>query len=114
MAEEIVKQSELKPANFIFKDNLTFGQKKLLKLLNDKIKSQEVIYSEDIQRLYMEVNCPDGTYKGMDYRTGCHVTKEAKFGSWHIKSYSMQWFRNNLGSCILKGKLLAIPVIQID
>ena len=27
---------------------------------------------------------------------------------------AVQWFRNNLGSAILKGKILAIPVIEIN
>ena len=114
----IEKKSNLKPVSF---DNggrgLTKGQQMLLNLLSEKLKNNEPITKEDVTDLYINVQCPkrrayrygqlpDGTWGMME--------KDIDNTDWTMRYSSRQWFKNNLGSCIVKGKLLAIPVIDIS
>lgn len=118
---EIIKTSSLQPASFENNKPLSYGQKNLLKLLTDKINNKEVVTKEDIVECYWEAVCDnDGKiirwedrYVGLPDQKWKQIPIEYNKNSYKIKSAAMQWFKTNLGNCILKGKLLVIPVIEI-
>lgn len=117
---DIAKNSELNPVNFdnSFND-LTKGQTLLLQLLVNKLETKTPITKEDIETCYIQSVSNNGIKKiftlesngigGYHYR---NIDTDLKT-HWATKSKSLQWFKMNLGSCILKGKLLVIPVIEI-
>lgn len=125
---EVAKQLNVQPASFGVHQAyaLTKGQKLIIELLNRCIREQRVLTREDITRCWIAAMCRDGYWlRYQDYQsyidtTGTlryrYVTKErpAEVNGWTERYTSMPWFRNNLGSCIIKGGILAIPVIQID
>lgn len=109
----------------LHEDNLTSAQKALLKLLQTKLTKKEVITKEDILTLYLlEVKGsetyrkygtkphpnPEYTHRITDYDNyTTHKWREV----YGIQNTAVNWFKNNLGSCIIKGKLLVIPVIEL-
>lgn len=120
---ELEVAPNLSPASFDGRKPLTTGQKNLLKLLTDKITKGEVITKQDIVRCYFDTIAINGKvfreryrYEG-SYREGTskrvYFDQEFTVHDWVIQTGAMTWFKLNLGICILKGKLLAIPVIEI-
>ena len=116
---DVIKSSELSAASFIdIKDNLSYGQRNLLQLLKEKISSNTAITKSDIIDCYIKSCSKDG--KTIRYRYNLsqkygsivcrYFTKEDK----EILRFAKSWFQNNLGACILKGKLLVIPIIDIN
>ncbi len=104
---------------------LTDAQKALLKLLSEKLKKKEILDRDEILEFYLKHIKKDETYQervtryGYDAR-GNHTeyyTGEVKILKWRdhsdIRAVSTAWFKTNLGSVILKGKLFIIPVIEI-
>ena len=110
------------PINF---DNsqvkMTKGQKNLLKMLSNALETNTPISREDIfncwakqypnKQSIREVSKFDWENNKWVYN---HVKYKIEWENGYDKTTSMAWFKNNLGSCILKGKLLAIPVINIE
>ncbi len=121
---KLSKASSLKPSSFDANiARLTLGQTNLLNFLIQSIKKNAIIKKSDISLLYCASLSKDGqtipvkyfasTKKGIEiykYKTLPFV--EAIQTS-YIKNNSIQWFKNNLGTCIIKGKILAIPVIEV-
>lgn len=102
----------------------TLPIKLILNLLMDKIKENKVITLEDIKNARAENGMQkrrNGTGNGwfLD-KEGKREWRQAKTkeewlsSSYCWDSFSIQWFKLNLGAAILKGKILAVPVIQID
>jgi hypothetical protein len=115
---ELSRQSDLSAASFLYKDvNVTEGQRALLHLLHDRISNKMPITQEDIIDLYFDVCSKNGRTirirKGMNWN---QVTTAIEADKDHpeVRYKARQWFMNNLGNCIIKGKLLVIPVIEID
>jgi hypothetical protein len=127
MENQLEKQSNLVPASFDRPTvKMTTGQTALLNLLKSKAESKEMISRKDIISFYIEHvkggdiyksygskphPNPEYTYRVVDWD---NFTLKRWSDQRNISSQALQWFRQNLGSCILKGKLLAIPVIEID
>lgn len=105
---------------------MTDPQKALVAFLKNKANSNEMITRADILdfyithvrggeyfKIYGQKPHPDPRYTHTIYDFSNWT-----WGKWrdqyNISSCAVTWFKNNLGSCILKGKLLAIPVIEID
>lgn len=125
---EIAKVSNLQPASFDDRrqNELTDAQKNLIQLLIDKAESKEVIKRQDLIDFYILNVKKSETYK--EYGTKPHpnpiythrITDYDNFRvkewrkAWNIWTHASQWFKLNLGICILKGKLLAIPVIDVQ
>ena len=124
METEIIKHQELKPVPF------TGGLVKLeaqtelvLKLLSNAIKEDRPITKEDIIDCYLDFifyGDRKTVYRsGLDSskwggHNGVFTREELKTDrQWYCERLSMNWFRLHLGSAILKGKLLAIPIIEI-
>lgn len=116
MESEIVKYA--KPVSFIEDvGGLSRGQKLLLELLCQKIKSDNGIKIDDIKSCYYDAVSRDGYLNWTDWSTGGSrqrkITKDEFIQTWQSRQKSLQWFKSNIGSVILKGKLLIIPLIDI-
>lgn len=101
---------------------LAKGQANIMQMLTEHLKENKPITREDIAECYAKTTAPTG-YKIMrNYRRNTitdqyeYFTEKIKYDKdhWQAKWYSINWFKSNLGACILKGKLLAIPVIEIN
>lgn len=117
MENQLEKLTALAPTPFdpTF-NNLTRGQSLLMNLLKDAIEQKKPVTRDDIAECYIKSVAPSGSKTMWVWDNGkyTHAFVPLKKDSWSVKTKSIQWFKLNLGSCILKGKLLAIPVIEID
>lgn len=124
---EISKVSELKPASF---DNsavikLTDAQSSLISLLKKKAVKMEAITRDELLDFYIKNVKGSENYRV--YGRKPHPNPEIPYmipdydnytdrqwrEYWNIRALAITWFKTNLGACILKGKLLAIPVIEL-
>lgn len=114
--------SDLKPVSFTNCVKDTLQIKLIVALITKSINENNAISIEDI------INCYT-TYK---LNTHGKLTKELWLGYSHVpqskrvditqeefkalygtKMAARQWFKSNLGSAIIRGKLLVIPIIEI-
>ncbi len=118
---------DVKPASFDDRRvvKMNSAQTALINFIKDKADKGEVITKDDLLDFYVREVKGSEYYKA--YGTKPHpnpqythqITDYDNYTlklwrlEWNIKSQAIQWFKNNLGGCILKGKLLAIPVIEI-
>lgn len=115
MTEVVEKISPLTPVPFDGSlSSLTVGQRNLLALLSEHLKNGQPITRDDIAECYIKSIAPNGkrtwVYKDGRYQ---HVHVFFKKDMWSVRTKSIMWFKQNLGSCIIKGKILAIPVIDV-
>lgn len=97
---------------------LTPGQKNILDLLIHHTKNRTSIENEHIVECYIKSVSESGKQK----RIGNHKKNgKETFGEYTITltKYSQginqkarQWFKANLGSCVIKGRILVVPVIN--
>lgn len=94
----------------------------IIGLLKRSIENGTPITVNDIRMIHAE-------YAFKSYRNGCGwnwyknadgekewrraKTVEEYFDGYCYEYKSLMWFKNNLGSAIIKGKILAIPIIEI-
>lgn len=121
---EIQKISDLKPASFSMSGrNDSLQVKLIVELINDSIKNEKPITLDNIRNAHAEYSM-NAKRNGTGY--GWHTNADGK-KQWRrsiskdewlnchcCPSLSITWFKNNLGAAIMKGRLLAIPVIDID
>lgn len=121
---EIIKHTELKAASFhngIVKLDVQVSL--IIKLLMTSINENKALSKEDIINCYLDFSFRDGREtiyrKGLDTsnwggRNGI-VTKDYLKNEipLYTEHLALDWFRKHLGSAILKGKLLAIPIIEL-
>lgn len=101
----------IQPSSFDATDRkLTTGQKMLIELLSQKIKDKQPIKQRDIVDLYFKIFSKDGVWITVYFYFKHDVDKN----NYYAKAKALSWFKSNLGSCIIKGKLLAIPIIEIE
>jgi hypothetical protein len=116
---ELIKQSELKPASFQNRTDRTLLQTELiLELLTKGIKENKVIDRDDIINCYVKYVFREGRVvtiqKMQDWKWVDLIVDEEDFKKeYWTKSKALNWFKCNLGAAILKGRILAIPVIDI-
>jgi hypothetical protein len=121
---QIQKDSGVKPASFSAlkrEDVSRFQTELILRLLKSSIENNKPITLEDIKDIHAEY-AMESRRHGSGYNwfgeNGQKVwrranTKEEWKNSHCRSSLSITWFKNNLGAAILKGKILAIPVIEL-
>jgi len=121
MSDDLIKNN-INAASFYSKeDGLTDGQRYLLNLLTKRIKENVPITREDITDCYFHSCSKDGktirvrefnysAYGGNTFKGVRYLTNQDKY----IQQKALVWFKQNLGTCIIKGKLLVIPVIDIE
>lgn len=129
MSEETAKLEklcDLIPVPFeTNKPRMTERQLALLALLNKGITEKRPITREEIIEFYIEWSYPtreiwesflepiigENGITGYNWRRR-KVSLDRDRHRSIINPAAIQWFKSNLGACILKGKLLAIPVIE--
>lgn len=104
--------------------NLTRGQIALLALMKKKVEEGGVISQDDVTDIYKtHVGKPgywlrtdtEGWSQYLDHEpTIKEGWKYYPHSDWHFENRSKQWLRQNLGSLILKQKLVVIPIIEIE
>lgn len=120
---QVSKISNAVPSSFESPSiRLTPQQSQLLIFLKDKVHSNSQITRDDILDFYLKNVKKSSGYKkhlqrynhalGIWEYTGETEIRLWK-NEWNIKIQAIQWFKNNLGSVILKGKILILPVIEI-
>lgn len=103
---------------------LTISQKLLLELLTEKLKKNEPITKDDIKEWYLNTvkNKAEiwNNHDHYDYEKRCWIPirykpeEYYKKNTWRWETNAMGQFKAVLGACIIKGKLLAIPLIEIE
>lgn len=124
----IQKISDLKPASFESKRGLTKAQEELIKLLIASAKEQRIVTMDEVLEIWVKyvkkgwdrpgtysllVRVGEGynfEYERVSLKVACERNNWVKS---EIKRWAAQWLKLNLGSCIIKGKILAIPIIEI-
>jgi hypothetical protein len=112
----LVKSIEVKPAPFDKQfERMTKGQSLILEMLKNHIAENKPITREDIAECYGKAMGVKRLYEyewvNGEFKQGFKDVDVAKC-DWRKKWRSMQWFRTNLSACILKGKLVVLPVIE--
>lgn len=119
---DIVLQSDMRPVSFEKQKQLTKGQKAIVDMLIQKAKSGEMLTKDDIYKLWLSV---EKRYHRIWHYYGPNPGRSPSQAASTIEltidnmmvysgyiTNAMQWFKNNLATCIIKGKILAIPVIE--
>lgn len=117
MSMELQKISDIQPASFQKRlEKLSDGQAKILELLKNSIENNKQITTEDIVDLYFSIVSKDGvaiTIRGNMYSSQHFYSYNIGKNHQYTRTKAITWFKQNLGACIIKGRLLAIPVIDI-
>ena len=117
---EIARLEDVKPASFTVTKEQEYPQVKVvIDLLVSATKEQRAITKEDIVRVYANFKCrKTGTYSRWEWKNGVWAnhpnTPEELIKDWRIQYHSITWFKNVLGMAIIRGKLLVIPIIDLD
>lgn len=122
---EVQKISDLKPISF--GTDIRFmppGVKHIVVLLTNSIKNSTQITRTDILNCYvdfvLETKCKltkevyvGRNEAGYSVWDTLEITKEEWCNLYGKKTQSLTWFQSNLGRAIVRGKILAIPIIEI-
>ena len=120
---------------------ITDSNKIILSFLKDSYKNKSIIKKEDVYNLYCiwkfgkgdmtnKKKFYYGYYDELIYHnlitgekrtkkthgriyTKEFMSKEEYINKYNNKASMLLWFKNNLGSVILKGKLVVLPIIEI-
>ena len=115
MENQLQPISSLQPASFAKgMDKLSPGQERILKLLTKRIKDNTPITIEDIVDCYFDTVSVEGTVRvrgNLNY--GTFYCNELPKEHPQLRPKAIQWFKMNIGSCIMKARLLVIPIIEI-
>ncbi len=121
MEQSISTISNISPASFSQRGNRTFLQTEYIcKLLTWGIENNIAITRDDIIDCYVDFrfhNVEIVREMYFDFFEKTYVHKEYTKEQFRKKVYrptALGWFKNNLGAAILKGSILAIPIINID
>jgi len=118
---KVAKIENKSPANFgNYNDRFYLQAKYIIQLLNDSANNGTIINRNDITNCFVDFKFHEKeilVVEENDYWLNKRVRKEYNrtdfLNRYDTKLNSLQWFKSNLGSAILKGKILAIPVIEI-
>lgn len=102
----------------IGRNALTDGQKNILEMMQKHLSEKRPITRDDILNCWIKTAAPLGFLREYDYKnidgTYKYIPVDRPVRECYgINSKSLQWFKVNIGTCIVKGKILAIPIIEI-
>jgi hypothetical protein len=118
-------QRQLSAASFKNNDRSTKQVDLIVDLLTNSIKENRQITIEDIIETFLVWKEQVGKKlilaqwnSGYQERNEHHykykeVSKKEFAQHWETKQKARNWFKTNLGAAIIRGKILAIPVIDI-
>ena len=99
---------------------LTPGQKNIIDLITYHLKRKSDIQNDDILECYIKSVSDNGKQRkvGLQEKNGKKQYGEytitlTKY-SQGINQKARQWYKANLGKCVIKGRLLVIPVINFE
>ena len=113
-------------------NQLNAKQKALLEMLGDCLSenkpfnwdSMVEFYCKNVKSVYENYDYDydfftSGSFRKTNERYVKHDILKAykndeSLWSWKIKPSIRQWFATNIGSMVLKGSILALPIIEID
>lgn len=104
---------------------LTHYQKCIYKDLCDAVKEKRPITRESIIRLFLHSKYPKSTkanlfveeytiYRPIYKKVNNSYTLEEMENRSEIKAKAVAWYKTNLGSVIVKGKLIILPIIDVE
>lgn len=134
MDTNITRQSDIKAVSFSGSSRLTIQIKLVVDLIKSSIDKNSPITKEDITSIYIDwrIAAKKGLTKQVishyesrfneyhgkyfDHAVWKHTeaTREGFTAQWDTQYLARQWFKNNLAAAIIKGKLLVIPIIDIE
>ncbi len=111
--------SNIIPASFnVVQRKDTHQVELIVELLTRKIEAKEPVTIDDIRDIYAEYSMKKNMHRaGFRYEDGKWIkskTKQEWLDSWCSQWRAVPWFKQNLGAAILRGRLLAIPVIDLN
>jgi hypothetical protein len=122
-----IEKQELRAASFSGGSDRTYVQTKLIiDLLQNSLSQGKAITRDDILNCYLDFVYGQkrsiykfggwkwSPYYNREVETRVAVDREEAKTVYGAKIQAIQWFKSNLGAAILKGKVLAIPVIDLD
>lgn len=118
---ELAHNATYTPVSFnALEKPLTKSQQAILDMLIEKQKAKQKISKLDIKNLYVKTVHPTGIFGRWEsrwdsvHREWRRVWRDIDMNmSYESDIKSIQWFKNNLATCIIKGKIIAIPIIDI-
>lgn len=113
---EVQRISQHAPASFSRRlDSITAGQELILKLLKNSIEKGIAITTDDIVDCYFRCVSKDGETVRVrgGFSSPYFFCNNVGKDNQQVRARAIYWFKTNLGSCIIKGRLLAIPIIDI-
>ncbi len=119
---KIIKQLKYPVAIHDNFPKLKDSHRKLLQLIQDKLEKQEILSYGEVKRFYIKEVAGDNFYHVQKYsHTLGDFEWERKnvhqISKWHFDGNCKGWFAHTLGSLVVKGYLVAIPILnfkQID
>lgn len=116
---ELVKHSGLQPASFDDgKRKDTYAIQLVIDLLKRKIKTGTPVTIDDIRGIHADYSMKRDLHRaGYKYENGQWIkakTKQEWLDNWSSQYRAIPWFKTQLGAAILKGRLLVIPVIDLE
>lgn len=97
---------------------LSKGQNALLKLINECVLNKRILTMQHIVDLYcQQVRCnyyhPWET-GNKEYMVKVEFKKQTHIWTYRLRGLVKAWFINTMGNLVLKGKLIVLPVIEIE
>lgn len=135
MNNQLAQQSTIKAVSFAGTTRATPQIRLVIQLIKESVEQQRPITKEDIIRIYIDwrLTTRNSTLslekfshtepkyneywkKIMDYSVYKYfeVSREEYAKNYKTANLARAWFKNNLASAIIKGKLLVIPIIDIE
>lgn len=104
---------------------LTYYQRCIYKDLCDAIKEKKAITRESIIRLYLQSKYPksfkenkfvlnETVYNPVYKHLNAVYTIEQIEQKADVKAKAVAWYKTNLGAVIVKGKLIILPIIDVE
>lgn len=121
---DIAKASKMMPASFETRGKGAVQTMLIVKLLTESANNKSVVKYEDILECYLSaIFYGKTTVTRSEYNWGRKdegprwvlvVYDRDAYRKRAYKAQVLQWFKTNMGSAILKGKILAIPIIETE
>lgn len=127
---EITRRSDVKAVSFSANNRITPQIKLVIALIKQSIERNKPISKEDIINTYCDYRemHPYAPHRRLPifYKEEWKYSNNSRIVSYkeisraeYATTYTarlnaMQWFKGNLAAAIIKGKLLVIPIIEIE
>lgn len=107
---QLLTQNQLVPINK--------AQQGLLNLIIDAVDAKKVITMNDIVNCYC-VHVRSNYYhpwdaKNIEYKVKDEFKKQSYVWTYRLRALVKQWFVGTIGTLVLKGKLIVLPIIEIE